>query len=192
MALFLAFALASLATATTYSLSAFAPGTNVDGVQLDAAGQAFYAGISGPSTYCPLDNNTCPEVHGTLVYDGMTGMAVEVPGGQQIYVGPYGQVRYTNAHSSSMPIGSMIGGWFNKTILADCGPHTDVVDFLANDGSDYGGLALCPDIPDYMNETGASYALYAKASGFSLTDCIDVLGLVLIGTDADVGCWQYL
>lgn len=73
---FLAFLhLAALAAATTFTLSAYAPGTEVDGAVLNAAGSAFYTGITGPATYCPIDTG-CPEVGGTVVFDGLTAMAV--------------------------------------------------------------------------------------------------------------------
>ncbi|CAJ2505690.1 Uu.00g130840.m01.CDS01 [Anthostomella pinea] len=188
-----ALTLPGLASATAYSIATFAPGTVIDGANLQAAGSGFYTGISGPATYCPENIGKCPEVHGTLVYDGMTGMAVEVPGGQEIYVDSTGLVKYTVAHSAYIPNGAFIGGWFNQTIVNDCGPETqvDVLNFLANDGSNFGGLSLCPDIPDYLNDTGASYALYAKTERFNLTDCIDAIGLSLIGSDSDYGCWQY-
>ncbi|KAI0477615.1 hypothetical protein GGR56DRAFT_692302 [Xylariaceae sp. FL0804] len=218
--LFFTLVLARSARATYYSIAAFAPGTAVHGAQLDAAGQAFYAGISGPATYCPSSvGPQCPAVRGTLVYAGMTGMAVEVPGGQQVYVDPTsgGLVRYTAAHSASLPAGSLVGGWSNKTVESACGafaPAT-VLDFFAPDSesesdsdtgtsdtteADEGGggsLALCPDVPDAMNATGASYALYALApratSGGPLpANCVAVVGLTLIGQGDDVGCWQYV
>lgn len=63
-------------SATAYFITVFAPGTEVDGTLLNAAGQGFYAGTSGPATYCPPSVKSCPQVQGTLVYAGLTGMAV--------------------------------------------------------------------------------------------------------------------
>ncbi|KAI2629927.1 hypothetical protein GGR54DRAFT_285227 [Hypoxylon sp. NC1633] len=182
----------AVASATTYFISVFAPDTEVDGVLLNAAAQGFYAGTSGPVTYCPPSIKNCPEVKGTLVYERMTGMAVNVPGGQRIYVEPSGKVKYTQAHSNYIPQGSFVGGWFNKTVLSDCDPAHDVVDFLSTDGSNVGGVKLCPDVESYMANTGASYRLYATTPGFNLTDCVDTVGLTLHGTTNEVGCWQYI
>ncbi|KAI1100080.1 hypothetical protein F4804DRAFT_58149 [Jackrogersella minutella] len=190
--LLLALAYSSLASATTYFLTVFAPDTTVDGALLNAAGQGFYTGTSGPATYCPDNVNPCPKVQGTLVYEGLTGMAVEVPGGQSIYVAPSGQVEYTHAHSAYIPEGSFTGGWYNKTILSDCEPTRYVLDFLSSDGTNIGGVKLCPDIEPWMQGTGASFRLYAGTCHFNLTDCIDAVGLNLNPVEADVGCWQYI
>ncbi|KAI2463560.1 hypothetical protein F4781DRAFT_426282 [Annulohypoxylon bovei var. microspora] len=177
--LFLILACSGLASATTYFLTVFAPDTNIDGALLNAAGQGFYTGTSGPATYCPDEiGKKCPEV--------------QVPGGQSIYVTSSGQVEYARAHSASVPEGSFIGGWYNKTIISDCEPTRYVKDFLATDGSNIGGVRLCPDIESWMSGTGASYRLYAGTRDFNLTDCIDAVGLNLNAVSADVGCWQYI
>lgn len=34
---------------------------------------------------------------------------VEVPGGQQVYIGPHGALRFTQAHSAFIPPGSSLG-----------------------------------------------------------------------------------
>ncbi|KAH9907219.1 hypothetical protein F4778DRAFT_799557 [Xylariomycetidae sp. FL2044] len=209
-------------SATTYTISIFAPGTEVDGAQLSAAGQAFYSGLADPSTYCPtIEGLKCPEVRGTLVHSGMSGMAVEVPGGQPIYVAPDGQVRFDRAHSVSSPSGSAYDGWYNKTVVQECGPTLEVLDFYppypmpipvggggGGEGGEgegeggggrppptpvvtVGGVVMCPDIPDYLDHTGASYSLYAVTPAFNLTGCVAAIGLLLKGHDIDYGCWQY-
>ncbi len=73
--LFLAYA--AIASASTFSLAAFAPNSEADGATLNAAGQSFYIGTSGPATYCPSNTvPTCPSVEGTLVTTGLDAMAV--------------------------------------------------------------------------------------------------------------------
>jgi hypothetical protein len=72
---FLFFVFASLVSATTYRLTVFAPDTVVDGAVINAAGNGFYLGLSEPLTYCPVAD-LCPATRGTLVYEGMTAMAV--------------------------------------------------------------------------------------------------------------------
>ncbi|KAI1410679.1 hypothetical protein F5Y13DRAFT_70807 [Hypoxylon sp. FL1857] len=185
-------AYSAVASATSYFLTVFAPDTNVDGGLFNAAGQGFYTGTSGPATYCPDNVKPCPEVQGTLVHAGMTGMAVAVPGGQSIYVAPSGAVEYTRAHSANLPEGSIVGGWYNKTVVSDCDPTRYVLDFLSTDGSNIGGVKVCPDVESYMDGTGASFRLYVGTKGFNLTDCVDAVGLNLNPVQADVGCWQYI
>ena len=56
---------------------------------------------------------------------------VAVPGGQRIYVAPDGQVKYSVPHANYVPNGSFVGGWYTKTVMSDCAPTTDVLDFYA-------------------------------------------------------------
>jgi hypothetical protein len=114
-----------------------------------------------------------------------------VPGGQEIYVAPSGLVQYVQAHSHYSPKGSFMGGWYGKTIVSDCGPAIQVLDFLSHDGSNIGGVMLCPEVPASMDRTGASYALYAKTAAFNVTGCVPALGLLMHPTDAAIGAWQY-
>ncbi|KAI0133823.1 hypothetical protein BJ170DRAFT_690178 [Xylariales sp. AK1849] len=193
LALALALALVTLASATSYSLTVFAPDTVIDGAQLQAAGNAFYTGMSNPATYCPTQVVVnCPPIEGTLVYAGLSAMAVEVPGGQQVYVNPSGAVMYTQAHSAYMPQGSFVGGWFNKTVVSACAPILEVLDFLATDGSNAAGVMLCPGTQDFLEGTGASYQLYAMTPSFNATNCVQAIGLIQHGNAADFGCWQYI
>ena len=68
-----------VSASASFSLAVFAPDTKVDGETLNAAGQSFYTGTSGPATYCPSDSATeCPEVQGTLVTRGLNSMAVSL------------------------------------------------------------------------------------------------------------------
>ncbi|KAH8666595.1 hypothetical protein BX600DRAFT_549642 [Xylariales sp. PMI_506] len=182
----------AITTATTYRLTVYAPGTTIDGAKLDASGFAFYTGLSSPATYCPINViSDCPPVLGTLVFEGLSAMAVQVPGGQFVYVDPSGLVSYAQAHSTYYPNGSYIGGWFNKTVVSDCAPTIQVLDFLTNDGSDVGGILLCPDIPDWMLGSGASYRLYATTPDFNTANCIEAVGLIQHGNADNFGCWEY-
>ncbi|KAI1772222.1 hypothetical protein F4818DRAFT_179904 [Hypoxylon cercidicola] len=195
--LFLLTSLAAAASATTYFPTVFAPNTEVDGALINAAGLGFYLSLEGPETYCPKNVKNCPPVEGTLVYAGLTGMAVQVPGGQRIYVAPNGQVRFTVAHSSSMPPGAMVGGWFNKTVTSSdpgsgSGSTRYVYDFLSTDGSNAGGVKICPDVPDAIRAFGAGYSLYVGTRAFNQTFCIDAVGLNLMPRNVSFGAWQYV
>lgn len=94
-----------------------------------------------------------------------------------------------------MPLGSYVGGWFNQTVIWDCAPPAQVLNFMAaTDGSSAGGgVALCPDVSDWMAGTGASYQLFARVPGFDLqSDCVDLVGLKVHESPAELGAWQYL
>ncbi|KAI1840347.1 hypothetical protein JX265_000735 [Neoarthrinium moseri] len=188
---FVVSALATLASATTYRLTVFAPGTVIDGADVEAATNGFYLGLLEPSTYCPSKVGTCPPVQGTLVYEGMSGMAVEVPGGQQIYVDSSGMVKYTQAHSSYVPQGAFITGWFNKTVVSSCEPAVHVVDFLAADGMGSGGILLCRDVQSFMDGTGASYQLFVQTAQLDASSCVPAIGLLQHESAAQYGAWQY-
>ena len=118
---------------------------------------------------------------------------VEVPGGQRIYISPDGQVKYSVPHSNYVPNGSFVGGWYTKTVMSDCLHTTDVLDFYAvTADSSFGGVMLCPDVPDFMTGTSASHQLYVKTPAFNLTNCAPALGLKLKAQPAQYGAWQYL
>ena len=115
-----------------------------------------------------------------------------VPKGQHVYVSPGGQIKYTMAHSDFMPEGSFVGGWFNKTVVQDCGPTVQVLDWLATDGSNSGGVVLCPKVAGFLTGTGASYALYARTPQFNQPNCVPIVGLVQRSSNASYGAWQYM
>ncbi|KAI0808483.1 hypothetical protein GGR55DRAFT_193508 [Xylaria sp. FL0064] len=180
-------ATATLASAEAFQISAFAPNTNADGAILQATENSFATQLDGPSTYCPLKpNSTCPKVIGTLVSGNMEAMAVEVPGGQRIYVQADGQVKYSAPHSNYIPPDAIIGGWYHKSIVSDClGPAArDVVDF--SDGKGHGGLALC-----VLDTLTKGLSLFAKTAGFGEEGCTEMGGLSLTLSASNVGSWEY-
>jgi hypothetical protein len=58
-----------------------------------------------------------------------------VPGGQQIYVATNGALGFTEAHSSLVPPGAYIGGFFNLTIVSDCSAPWTVINWKNPDFS---------------------------------------------------------
>ena len=117
---------------------------------------------------------------------------VMVPQGQKVYIAPDGKIKYTMAHSEYRPQGAYTGGWFEKTVVQECGPIAKVMDWLATDGSKSGGLVLCPKVAKFLTGTGADHALYARTPQFNQTNCIDVLGLFQRSSNASFGAWQYM
>ncbi|KAL5336287.1 hypothetical protein BJX70DRAFT_400788 [Aspergillus crustosus] len=74
---------------------------------LNAADQSFYLGGS-PHTYCPLPSG-CLTGNSTVFAGNGGSLSVSVPGGQQIYVSPDGALKFTQAHSANIPLGSSRG-----------------------------------------------------------------------------------
>jgi hypothetical protein len=68
-----------LITADPFTLTASLSGNTLDGQIINAAGEAFYLGLSAPATYCPTQvEPNCPNVTGTVI-DGMVAMWVRIP-----------------------------------------------------------------------------------------------------------------
>jgi len=90
-----------------FTLVAQRPGAAFDGKSVEACGRYFWIG-KGPCTYCPDTVGTCPAGKVTGLYAGQA-MDVEVPGGQEYYLGPKGALGFTIAHSAQKPAGYVEG-----------------------------------------------------------------------------------
>jgi hypothetical protein len=117
-----------------------------------------------------------------------------VPGGQDVYVQVDGQVKYSIPHSQYIPPGALRGSFYKKKVRSQSSncvapAGSEVADF--SDGNGHSGVVLCPDVPDEMIGTGASFVLYAKTADFNLTDCTDLQGLTLTTSDSSIGAWEY-
>lgn len=51
-----------------YTLSTWNPHAALHNQDVNAGGFGFYLGLSGPSTYCPVDPMYCPPGNQTVVY----------------------------------------------------------------------------------------------------------------------------
>lgn len=68
---------AATAAANFITFAASLPGSPLDGQVINAANEAFYLGLSGPSTYCPsVVGVTCPPVTGTVAYGDLSSLYV--------------------------------------------------------------------------------------------------------------------
>ncbi|GME25735.1 hypothetical protein GTA08_BOTSDO11331 [Neofusicoccum parvum] len=83
---------------------------------VSANGGSFWINKATKS-YCPgrdVIHAACPAGTDTSFVgggpDGRLSLNTVVPGGQQVYVGPRGLLRYTPAHSGDMPKGSITSG----------------------------------------------------------------------------------
>ncbi|XHF98387.1 hypothetical protein AWENTII_001940 [Aspergillus wentii] len=68
---------------------------------MTASAQSFWLG-GETASYCPLKTG-CPPGKETVFAPGGTGLNVEVPGGQQVYINPDGALSFTQAHSAYIP-----------------------------------------------------------------------------------------
>jgi hypothetical protein len=195
-------------TAST-TLQVYNPEGKLDRSVIHASGQRFFAGLVGAATYCP-DNvgDACPRnINKTCVAGLMGAMAVSdtcpsmrllisltrhfqtmVPGGQQIFIAPSGEVSYTQAHSAAMPVGSTTEGWYNKTVISNCAPEITVADWVLKDpvgAPSAGGILLCPAIRDGV------FQLYVHATGFNQTGCTPIVGVVQPWEATQYCAWQY-
>ncbi|GES58098.1 hypothetical protein ATEIFO6365_0004024900 [Aspergillus terreus] len=75
---------------------------------LNANGGSFWTG-KPTSSYCPDTVPQCKTVNATsfTVQDDKVFLNAAVPGGQQVYVSPQGQLTYTQPHSAYIPTGSL-------------------------------------------------------------------------------------
>ena len=84
-------------------VTAFSPGTPIDGLRMEAAGHKFWLG-GEPAAYCPLPaRNAMACGVGNITTMNTCSMAVTVPGGQTIYSTSDGQIHYSVAHSIAWP-----------------------------------------------------------------------------------------
>ncbi|MCJ1412925.1 hypothetical protein MMC19_007025 [Ptychographa xylographoides] len=153
---------------------------------VNANGFKFVIG-AGPLTYCPSDVPPSACGSGTTtaveVGDGGASLAVEVPGGQEIYVTATGALGYTVPHSGLIPPGAVTAG-FTYT----AGPSFGDFGFT---GLGATGFLACPS----PNAT-APYQVFAAIAGLSNADVPGGSVAACIGFDAltsvsGIGAWEY-
>lgn len=104
---------------------------------------------------------------------------VSVPGGQQIYVAPTGELGYTTAHSASMPANSGVGP-FLYTPQAGVGR-------VGGLSFQNGGFLACP-----VESEDNIYQVFAQAYGNQTTYATDCLGFAFSTSEWDGAiAWQY-
>ncbi|KAF7506406.1 hypothetical protein GJ744_011760 [Endocarpon pusillum] len=149
-----------------------------------AGGLGFQVG-GGTSSYCPtVVGASCPPGNETVFVGG--SISVMVPGGQQQYVEVGGRIGYTQAHSASMPVGAIPGGFSYYKCPDEQFGHITTSIFNAT------GLMACPD-----NSFGTQrYVVYANIpnavvpSG-NVQDCIGFDGLTSDYNGPLPAAWQY-
>ena len=146
------------------------------------------------ASYCPTEQvMNCPAGNETLFAASKEtktlSMAVEVPGGQALYVEPQtGAIGYTQAHSASEPEGA-IHNAFVYTAPKD-GEAFGYLDFK-RDGKSRGFLA-CATSGDAEEGPWKIYANLARVA-FDEDACLGFTALAVTGPKKGkaFGAWQY-
>ncbi|KAF2147290.1 uncharacterized protein K452DRAFT_217519 [Aplosporella prunicola CBS 121167] len=154
-------------------------GSDFQYATITQAGLSFWVGKDTES-YCPEASVPidCPPGNVTAFVggEGTLSMDVEVPGGQQVYIAPTGELKVTQAHSASMPEGSIQDG-FHKS-------ESNSLGFLHWTN----GFLACPA----ANSTdGYPYQIYASVDGLKRTDCLGFDFLTSNYTGTGAAAWQY-
>lgn len=172
-----------MAEGTPFSLTASNPGIPIDGKAVTACGRHWT--IDGTTcTYCPDEVGDCPPGDITAVNTGADGgasMNVEVPGGQRVYLDPYWNMGYTQAHSASIPPGSLISGF-----AAYSGGG-----FVNLNGNGYGWVACPPTSPGGGGEDGWNLVAKNASNSDILGNCYGVNLKVKELDPNSYAAWQY-
>ncbi|KAK8153093.1 IgE-binding protein [Phyllosticta citrichinensis] len=173
----LAAAPAALAT-SFYGLSARSA-SPIHLSSINAAESAFWIG-KDTASYCPEEVvQDCPAGNETIFAGGDNTLAldVEVPGGQQVYIKPTGELTYTTAHSAYMGMGAISTGFHlnNGTSSSGLGSLSWTNGFVA-----------CP-----AGNASYPYQIYAAVNGFNKTNCLGFDFLTSTVLTDKIGAWQY-
>lgn len=162
-----------------FGLMSIRSGSDIQYAQIAAADSHFWIGRA-TNTYCPSEPSIPCASLGNQTYVQLNGdslsMDAIVPGGQQVYVGPKGALRFTTAHSSEMPKGSTVGGFS----VTDEGAFSSV--------GHVGGFVACPV---HEKRGGAPYQIFVQTEGFKRTDC-EGFDLAAVEVDGAVPAWEYV
>ncbi|KAH1576169.1 hypothetical protein KXX28_006976 [Aspergillus fumigatus] len=149
---------------TKFSVMSARSGSPIHLLPMNAAHGNFWLGES-PSTFCPEP----------------VEKDVAVPGGQRIYVDPRGALRFTTAHSGSIPPGSSTGPFV----------HSAGTPFghFAYKGQGAKGFIACPK----SNGTATHWQVYASVANVaSGAECLGFNALAVPSNDTRAAAWEYI
>ncbi|KAH8879924.1 carbohydrate-binding module family 52 protein [Thozetella sp. PMI_491] len=174
--------LPAVASNTPFTLTAWNPTLPIHGAPVTAAGLRLV--INGTTaSYCPSQvGSACPPgtITALVASGGAAAMDVEVPGGQAVYLDPYWDVGYTQAHSASIPSGSLTSGF---------GAYQGG-GFVNLNGNGWGWVA-CP--PTAAGGGGPAWNLVGKndTNAARLNGCTAVNLQINTLPTGTIGAWQY-
>ncbi|RDK37405.1 hypothetical protein M752DRAFT_287080 [Aspergillus phoenicis ATCC 13157] len=172
----------SSGSTSSFTVTAYRSDSPINNLPLTIFSGRFYLG-GRTSSYCPpgvASEGECPPGNETIIVGG-NGLAVSVPGGQQIYILPTGALSFTAPHSSYMPPGSSTGP-FSYT------PGTPYGSW--NYTGSPGGPSATP------GAGGGRWIVYinwknATVPGGNVNECLG-FGARAWGRNASVGAWEYI
>ncbi|OCT54605.1 hypothetical protein CLCR_03078 [Cladophialophora carrionii] len=167
------------------TVTAARSGSEIHLLPMNAAGLRFWLG-GNTISYCPEPaeaQGACPPGNTTVL--SLCSMGVLVPGGQQIYVTPRGELGYTQAHSVSMPPGA-VSCPFTYTKA----PGAYIGRLLMSIGAPFGitGFMACP------TRSRGIYQVFGnlKNATVPLGNVSQCIGFDPLAADAPgLGAWQY-
>ncbi|PYI03829.1 hypothetical protein BO78DRAFT_421273 [Aspergillus sclerotiicarbonarius CBS 121057] len=162
---------------TTFGVMSARSGSPIHLLPLNAAGGAFYLG-GKTSSYCPLDSGCPAGTETTFAGDG-SALAVEVPGGQEVYVNPSGALSFTVPHSAYIPTGSSTGPF----------TYTPGKEGALGSWTFGKGFMACPD-KDNKWQVFASSQNATVPSG-NVSDCLGFDAMAVKG-NGSVAAWEYI
>ncbi|KAH6625091.1 carbohydrate-binding module family 52 protein [Chaetomium sp. MPI-SDFR-AT-0129] len=170
------------ATSNPFTLTADNPGLPIHGKLVTASD--FHWTINGETkSYCPGQvGDSCPKGDKTIIAAGGGGisMNVMVPGGQLAFLDPYWNIGYTQAHSASIPSGSVTTGF---AALEGGG--------LINLNGAGWGWGACP--PRASGGGGPAWNLVAKnaTNAEKYAECLPINLKINSVASGTIGAWQY-
>ncbi|OCK85150.1 hypothetical protein K432DRAFT_278362, partial [Lepidopterella palustris CBS 459.81] len=165
---------AALAQTNPFTAIAARSASPIHFQSLTAAGEKFWLAGPATSSYCPSDIvPNCPAGDETVFVGGDDSLFldVEVPAGQQVYIGPDGAMAFTQAHSATLPEGAITTGWVRSE-----GPSFGYLSWT-------NGLIACP-------VEGKGYQIFGNVAGVEFPD--GCLGFdTLTENSTHIGAWEY-
>ncbi|KAL4898692.1 hypothetical protein BDV59DRAFT_197571 [Aspergillus ambiguus] len=179
--------------ADSFTVMAARSASPIHFLSMNARGGHFWLG-GKTSSYCPEQveeiGGACPPGKETAFF-GERSLAVEVPGGQQIYVDAHGALSFTVPHSGYIPPGSSMGP-FEHTPGNPIGHWT-------YKGQGTNGFMACP-VP--VNGTAdvqksPQWQVYAALQNATVPsgrvgDCLGFDAMAIQRNSSDAAAWEYL
>ncbi|KIV94188.1 hypothetical protein PV10_01977 [Exophiala mesophila] len=153
---------------------------------INANSGKFWLNLPQTVTSCPASvavQGSCPPGNET-VFRSAGDMATSVPGGQQVYVLPSGEILFTGAHANVVPEGAVSSPFvYEYTPGAEYGEVTTYAF-----GAD--GFMACP------THGSIAYQVYANVPNawVPLGDpsaCVSVAALAIPYNNGTIAAWQY-
>ncbi|KAL1975045.1 hypothetical protein VTN31DRAFT_3437 [Thermomyces dupontii] len=169
-------------SANAFRVMALRTGSGIHYLPMQARGSKFWLG-GLPATYCPEMVENCPPGKETVIL-GSSSLYVQVPGGQNLYVTPEGELGFTRAHSTYVPPGAAIGGF--KHVAGE--PHGQ----WSFKGFGADGFMACPDDA----ENPSSWQVFAAMNNATVPtgnvkDCLTFTAAA-VPYDGSFAAWQYI